>query len=53
MLDLIELSNLEVIWLMVLAFGMGFMTCAVVLWVPTQTKLDTIRRNNEIRDFLS
>ena len=53
MLDLIEITNGGVLLLMGLAFFMGFMTCLVVLWAPTKTKLDTLRRNNEIREFLS
>ena len=47
MLDLIELTNLEVIYLMGLAFSMGFLACVVLVYTPCQTKLDTLRRVHE------
>lgn len=47
MLDLIELTNLEVLFVMGLAFSMGFLFAVVMFLVPCQTKLDTERRNSD------
>jgi len=53
MLDLIELTNREVIYMMVLSFTVGILATVVLVWVPTKTKLDTLIRKNAIREYLS
>ena len=53
MLDLIELTNREVIYMMCLAYVLGTLTIMVCVVTPLKTKLDTLVRNAAIRDFLS
>lgn len=53
MLDLIELTNREVMYLMGLGFAMGFLAAVVLIYTPCQIKLDTLRRKEAIREFLS
>ena len=45
MLDLVEHTNGDIVMLMFIAFTLGFIFAVTLLYIPAQTKLDTIRRN--------
>ena len=53
MLDLIEISNFEVLGLMGLAASMGFVFGIVLLYMPLRAKYDTLVRKDQIREYLS
>lgn len=47
MLDLIEHTNREIVYLMGLSFTMGIMASVVLFVCPVQAALDTLKRNTD------
>ena len=47
MLELYELTNLEVLFVMGLSFSMGTLFGVVLFYLPLRAELDTIKRNEE------
>lgn len=45
MLDLIELTNREVLWMLGWTYAFGLLSGVILFYMPVRTKLDTLLRN--------
>lgn len=46
MLDLIEITNREVLYMIGWSYAFGILSGVILFYMPVRTKLDTLIRNN-------
>jgi len=51
MLDLIEISNREVLYMLAWTYAFGILSGVILFYIPVKTKLDTLVRNRSRRDY--
>lgn len=50
MLDLIEITNREVLYMIAWAYAFGMLSGVILFYMPVRTKLDTLKRNMDRHD---